>query len=192
MRQPIRLLLTLSCGVALGLGLTWLTVERGHGFGAVRAGPWTAWPRTGSPDADPYARAVLARSGEIPLALAEGLTFTASVDSRGAPLDGACAYRVTGRLPQARYWTLTLTDARGRLVDNEARRHGFVSREVLRDATGAFDMAVGPRVAPGNWLPSGRPGPFALALRLYDTPVSATAFALDAASLPAIERGDCT
>jgi len=183
--------MTLVLGVALGLALTWAAVERGYGFGAVKAGPWTAWPRTGSPDADPYARAVLSRSAEIPLALAEGLTFTATSDSGGVPLDGACRYTLSGALPQARYWTLTLTDARGRLVDNEARRYGFVSREILRDGAGAFNVAVGARVAPGNWLPVGRPGPFALVLRLYDTPVSATATTLDAGSLPAIARGGC-
>ena len=88
--------MTLVLGVALGLALTWAAVERGYGFGAVKAGPWTAWPRTGSPDADPYARAVLSRSAEIPLALAEGLTFTATSDSGGVPLDGACRYTLSG------------------------------------------------------------------------------------------------
>src|SRR3954465_8044933 len=99
-------MVTVAVGVALGLFVTWLAVERGYGFGAVRAGPWTAWPRTGSAEADPYARAVTARSAAIALGLAEGLMFVASADSTGAPLDPVCDYRVRGRTPPARAWTI--------------------------------------------------------------------------------------
>jgi hypothetical protein len=62
-------------GIALGLAVTFVTLERGFGFGAVQAGPWTAWPRVGASDIDPYARAVLSRTGEIPLAAAQGIAF---------------------------------------------------------------------------------------------------------------------
>ncbi len=84
-------------GVALGLAVTFVTLERGFGFGAVRAGPWTAWPRVGGSDIDPYARAVLSRTGEIPLANAQGIAFYARVDDSGAPLSGSCDYVDFGR-----------------------------------------------------------------------------------------------
>ena len=187
----IKTVLSLVYGVAMGLALTWFAIDRGHGFGAVRAGPWTAWPRAGTAEADPYARAALARSGETPLGLAEGLAFTAAEDSAGRPLDAACVYRLGGGLPQARYWTLTVTDTDGRLTANTAERYGFTSAEILRPASGAFEIWAARGAQPGNWLPLGAPAKFQLVLRLYDSPVSATSAALERASVPVIERGDC-
>ena len=95
METFIKALVTAAVGIGLGLFGTWLAVERGYGFGAVTAGAWTAWPKSGSNDADPYARAVIARTAEIPLGLAEGLMFVARGDDTGAPFDPAC-----GTLPR--------------------------------------------------------------------------------------------
>jgi hypothetical protein len=179
-------------GVALGLAATFVSVEHGLGFGAVRAGPWTAWPRSGAPDADPYARAALARSGELPLGLSEGLTFIAAADSAGAALKTDCAYEISGAMPVARFWTLTASSATGGLIGNAANRYGFTSTEILREARGAFVISAARGVQPGNWLPLGGPDGFVLTLRVYDTPVSATASALRAASLPLIKKMSCT
>ena len=180
-----------ALGVALGLAATWASVERGLGFGAVRAGPWTAWPRSGSPEADPYARAVLSKTGEVPLGLGEGLTFTATTDSTGAALLGSCGYDFSGPVPPARYWTLTAATPDGRLIGNAANRYGFTSAEIVRQAGGTFSIAVARDVQPGNWLPLGNAETFQLVLRLYDTPVSATASALGAKTMPAIARTEC-
>ena len=54
--------LTILVAAAIGLGATWLALTRGTAFGAVHIGAWTAWPRTGSSDIDPYARAGIART----------------------------------------------------------------------------------------------------------------------------------
>lgn len=181
-------------GIALvtGLGGTWLATAAGSGFGTLKAGPWISHPRNGAIDADPYAKAVIARSGEIPLGLGEGLSFVAGRDSAGQPLVGSCTYRVVGRVPPTRYWTITLHAPDGSLVPNEAQRFGFTSGELVRRADGVVSIAVSRQVQPGNWLPAGTAGRFQLALRLYDTPVSGTANALDAASLPRIEREGCS
>ena len=180
-----------SIALLLGLWSAYLAVSGDYPFGQVRAGAWRATPRVGSRDADPYARAVVARNAEIPLAIGEGLTLTATGDDLGRPLDPRCAYRVGSTTPQARYWTLTLYDGDGRPVVSELQRSGFTSAEVLRDADGRFSIAISREPMPGNWLrmpESGRPG---LALRLYDTPVAAGTAALDARTLPTIERLDC-
>ena len=157
----------------------------------MRVGPWVSYPRNGAIDADPYSKAVIARSGEIPLDLGEGLAFTATRDGAGQPLLGSCSYRIVGRLPPTRLWTLTLHGMDGSLIPNAAGRFGFTSGEVVRDAEGVVAVAVGRDAAAGNWLPVGAPGRFQLALRLYDTPVSGTASALDPALLPRIEREGC-
>jgi hypothetical protein len=178
-----------SLALLLGLGSAYWAVSGDYPFGKLRAGAWQAAPRVGSREADPYARAVLARNAEIPLAIGEGLTLTATEDDAGRPLDAGCAYRIGRVAPQARYWTLTLYDAAGRPVSTE--RSGFTSAEVLRDAEGGFSIAISREPMPGNWLRAPEEGRLGLAFRLYDTPVATGAATLDARTLPAVERLDC-
>jgi hypothetical protein len=178
-------------GIALGLALTFVALERGFGFGAVKSGPWTAWPRVGASDIDPYARAVLSRTGEIPLAAAQGIAFYARSDDTGAALSGACDYVVSGAVPAARFWTLTLTDSNGRLVENIARRYAFTSGEVLRHGDNSFQIAVAAQARPGNWLPSEAGKRFVLVLKLYDAIASASPAGLAGATTPTIKRGRC-
>jgi hypothetical protein len=179
-------------GVALGLAVTFVTLERGFGFGAVQAGPWTAWPRVGASDIDPYARAVLSRTGEIPLAAAQGIVFYARSDDAGAPLSGSCDYLISGAVPAARFWTLTLTNPNGRLVENAAHRYAFTSSEILRRGDNSFAISVAPEARPGNWLPSGAGTRFVLVLKLYDAIASASPSGLVGATTPAIRRGRCS
>jgi hypothetical protein len=131
------------------------------------------------------------RSGEIPLAAGEGLQLIASADSEGRPLDARCVYEVGPRVPDARYWTLSVTDQDGWPVDNPAHRHGFRSSEILRSAKGDFLITVAADVQPGNWLPIGRHGALLLVLRLYDSPLGATAGAIDRATAPRVSRVSC-
>jgi hypothetical protein len=180
-----------SVALLLGLGSAYWAVSRDYPFGQVRAGPWEAVPRVGSREADPYARAVIARSAEIPLAIGEGLTLTATADDAGRSLDARCAYRVGSATPQTRYWTLTLYDSEGNPVSSELQRSGFTSAELVRGADGRFSIAISREPMPGNWLRTPEQGRLSLALRLYDTPVAAGTAALDPRTLPSIERLDC-
>ncbi len=183
---------TLLVGVGLGLFATYMAVERGYGFGAVIAGAWTAWPKTGSPEADPYARAVMARSGEIPLGLAEGLMFVASADDDGRPFDPRCDYTIRGRLPPARAWTITVMSPGGFLIRNEIGRYGFTSGEIVRERETPVSITISRSARPGNWLPLGEETPFIVVLRLYDTIVRASASAIEARTMPSVQRGVCT
>jgi hypothetical protein len=185
------ILYAVSLALLLGLGSAWWAVSGDYRFGKIKAGAWTAAPRVGSRDADPYARALIARNGEIPLAVGEGLMFWANADDAGRSLEARCAYRVGSTTPPARAWTLALYGADGRPVVSELQRGGFTSSEVLRDAEGRFTIAIARDARPGNWLRMPESGRVSLALRLYDTPVAGGAAALDPRSLPAIERLDC-
>ncbi len=191
MALALKSLFVVALGVAIGLFATFLAVERGVGFGATRAGPWTGWPKSGSLEADPYTLAARARNGYTPLGLTEGLGFVARVDSAGAPLDSRCDYLVSGATPATRFWTLTVRTPEGRLVRTNADIHGLTSSEVVRDSSGGFVIDVAASARPGNWLPVAPGQPFALALRLYDTVVSAAANTLDAGMMPSIRRGRC-
>jgi hypothetical protein len=183
---------TLLLAAAIGLGATWLTLTRGVAFGALRIGAWTAWPRSGSVDIDPYARAIIARSGELPIGTGDGVAFYARTDDAGKDLDGRCTFVLSGMTPPARYWTLTLYDPEGRMVANAIDRHGFTSAEIVRDVGGRFAVSVGPRARAGNWLPSGGIERYVLVLRLYDTPIGVASMTSREGPMPAIARKDCS
>ena len=190
-RLLIGAFLALLIAAAIGLGTTWLALTRGTAFGAISIGAWTAWPRTGTADIDPYARAVIARTGELPLGTGDGIAFYARSDDAGNALDGRCETLLRGVTPAARFWTLTLYDPDGRLVANSANRYGFTSQEIVRFADGSFEIVVAPRARPRNWLPSGGADRYVLVLRLYDTPVGAASRIGREAPMPSITRRAC-
>lgn len=191
MRLLLGSLLALVVAAVIGLGATFLALNRGTAFGAITIGAWTAWPRAGTSDIDPYARANLARTGVLPVASGDGVAFLARADDNGNPLDGRCDVLLSGITPQARFWTVTLYDAQGQLVGNGVGRQGFTSQEVLRRSDGSFDIVVSPRARPGNWLPTGGIERYVLVLRLYDTPVGVATRAAREAPMPAINVRSC-
>ena len=75
-------LLALVLATVVGLGATWMTATRGTDFGTLKIGAWTARPKTGTADADPYSRASIARSGELPIGTGDGVAFSATTDDR--------------------------------------------------------------------------------------------------------------
>ncbi|MDQ8728566.1 DUF1214 domain-containing protein [Bradyrhizobium sp. LHD-71] len=184
-------LIALVIATAVGLGMTWITSTQGLSFGAVRIGPWTAWPRTGTSDIDPYARAAVARSGELPIGSGDGVAFIARSDDKGRPLDGRCDVAISGITPAARFWTLTLYDPQGHLVSNSLQRYGFTSQEIVRGADGAFEIHIAPRSRAGNWLPTGGLDRYLLVMRLYDTPVGVSTRTQKDAPMPAIVTTGC-
>src|SRR6516225_4229193 len=119
-----------------------MTTTRGTEIGALTIGAWTARPRTGTADVDPYSRATIVRNGELPIGTGDGVAFTASTDDKRKPLDGRCDVVVSGVTPAARFWTLTLYDQKGRLVANSLQRYGFTSQELVRGAEANWRPAV--------------------------------------------------
>jgi hypothetical protein len=185
-------LLAFLVAAAIGLGTTWFVLNEGVAYGGVTVGAWTAWPRNGTPEVDPYARAMLARTGELPVGSGDGVTFYARADDGGRLFDGRCDMILSGTTPQARFWTLALYDPEGRLVANSVRRYGFTSQEVIRGADGTFEIMIGPRARPGNWLPTGGVERYVLALRLYDTPVGLASRTGRDMPMPAVQQRGCT
>lgn len=177
---------------AVGLGLTWTTAMRGVNVGTVTIGAWTARPKTGTSGIDPYSRAAIARSGELPIGTGDGVTFTATTDDSGRALDGRCDVIVKGVTPAARFWTLTLYDPKGQLVANSLQRYGFTSQEIVRSSDGAFELRIAARSRAGNWIPTGGLDRYQLMLRLYDTPVGVATRSQKDAPMPSIATAGCS
>jgi hypothetical protein len=184
-------LLTFAIAAAVGLSMTWAVLTRGTPFGALTIGTWTAWPKNGTADIDPYARATVARTGELPIGSGDGVAFYTRSDDSGRSLDGRCEVVVSGTTPAARFWTVTLYDVEGRLIDNSLKRNGFTSQEIVRHPDGSFEILIGPRARPGNWLPTGGVERYVLAFRLYDTPVGVATRAGREAPMPAVNVKAC-
>ncbi len=188
----LKALCVIFVGILVGLATTYYAVEHGEGFGAVHAGPWTGFPKNGAGDADPYARAIISRTAEIPLGLAEGLKHSvARTDGRGEKLDPRCDYIGTRPGTGGARLDHDVDGPHGALIDDSAKLYSFTSAAILRGEDGLFTITISRAARPGNWLPLGQAKEFEIVLHLYDTPVSATAAALDAAAMPSITRGRC-
>jgi hypothetical protein len=184
-------LVALALAAVVGLGSTWMTTTRGTELGTLTIGAWTARPRTGTVDIDPYSRATITRNGELPIGTGDGIAFTATTDDKRKPLDGRCDVVVSGVTPAARFWTLSLYDNKGRLVANALQRYGFTSQEIVRGADGGFEIRVASRSRAGNWLPTGGIERYSLMLRLYDTPVGVATRTQRDAPMPQIATVGC-
>lgn len=191
MRLVLGSLFAFLVAAGLGLGMTWLALSKGIAFGGVTVGAWTAWPKVGTSDIDPYARASVARTGQLPIGSGDGIAFFARADDEGRLFDGRCDVAVRGTTPPARFWTLTLHAPDGRLVANSINRYGFTSQEIVRRTDGSFEIVIAPRARPGNWLPTGGVERYVLVIRLYDTPVGVATRSGREALMPSIMRGPC-
>lgn len=189
MAPVIKLVLAGTLGILLGLLVT-IAALRPQARG-VDAGPWHGSLREGAVDADPYALASIQRAGTLPLGAAEGVSFIAASDTSGSPLSPSCTYQLDGAFPPARFWTVSVLTPEGLPIANPAKRYGFTSAEILRGDGGAAVILVGAEARSGNWLPVDPSIPFVLALRLYDTGLSATGVGLSGRSMPTITRIGC-
>ena len=192
MRLILTTLTALLLATAVGVGATWMTTTRGTEIGALTIGAWTARPRTGTADVDPYSRATIVRNGELPIGTGDGVAFTATTDDKKKALDGRCDVVVSGVTPPARFWTLTLYDRKGHLVANSLQRYGFTSQEIVRASDGSFEIRIASRSRAGNWLPTGGIERYALMLRLYDTPVGVATRTQRDAPMPSIATVGCS
>lgn len=133
---------------------------------------WTFSPASGSWGVDYLSRAATARVGIGGNLAADGIDATARVDASGQKLQGAHSYVIEFSPPPPvnAFWSLTLVDAEGRLVDNMLNRYS-VRGDRLRKQGGAVRVHVQLRPpeddARTNWLPAPK-GPFQLVLRLYE------------------------
>jgi hypothetical protein len=185
-------ILVLCIAALVGVGTTWMTTTRGTELGTLTIGAWTARPRAGTSDVDPYSRATITRNGELPIGTGDGIAFTTRLDDHKRPLDGRCDVVVSGVTPPARFWTLTLYDGKGHLVANSLQRYGFTSEEVVRSADGTFEIHIASRARAGNWLPTGGIERYTLMLRLYDTPVGVATRSKRDAPMPTIATAGCS
>ncbi len=191
LRTVLLAALVLAIAIGGGAASVWYALQAQEGVGAVTVGQWTAFPDLGTPQADPYSKARIAREGVLSLGLAEGLTFTAQRDSNGAGLRRNCAYRIEGTFPPARLWTLyTIEPSNSLIQSGHLRLPALHSIEALRRPDNSVSISIGRNSSSGNWLPVSGVGPMSVVLTLYDSP-AANSSGIGDVALPKIVKVAC-
>ncbi len=184
----------LFLGIVLigGLGSSWYMVQAGSGLTTARSGPWVSWTSAARADADPYTRAHFSRDGTLPLTSEIAATYLTRVDSAGNKLQPTCEYALDGVDLAAPWWSLTVFDDQGRLIENPLRRYGYTSGTVALRANGSFTITLARDVRPGNWVPTGGTRRLALLLTVLEPPTSVEGWtANEELKLPSIRRVSC-
>jgi hypothetical protein len=189
MRTALKIFAVAVIGTLLGLMTTLFVLLRGTMGGDVADGPWRTNLETGSAASGPYLRASVAVHGLLALNRSETIYYTAARDGSGAPLDGACTYKVEGRDPPTRWWSITAYGADDFLIPNPAGLYSASKPSVTRAADGTFTVTVARARADGDWIPVA-PGRFSLTLRLYN-PDPAVAADPAHVALPTIVKERC-
>jgi hypothetical protein len=189
MRIALKILAVIVVGAILGLAATWLTVIRGTMAGAIDDGPWRTSLDAGSRGGGIYLRARVAVHGLLALNRSETMYYTASQDGGGARFDGACTWRIEGRDPPARWWSITAYGADDFLIPNAAGRYSVSKNSVRRAADGRFTITLSKRPAVRNWIALAD-GRFNVSLRLYN-PDPKVAADPQHVVLPTIEKVSC-
>lgn len=188
LRFLLKLLAVLIIGTALGLAATWLSVSR-LSIGTVSDGPWRTSLLIGSEQSGPYLRANVALHGLFALNRGETMYYTADHDSAGGWLDGNCVYKIEGREPSARWWSITAYGADDYLMANKYGKWSISGETVQLKSDSTFVITASPRKAFSNWLPLTQRR-FSLTIRLYN-PGAGVVNDPANAMLPTIKRSVC-
>jgi hypothetical protein len=179
--------------IALGLGSAWWVLKKAPWLvTSVTVGAWKTNLRAGSTDADMYTRAAIALNGLLALGREETMYFVATHDDTGAALRAQCRYRITGKPPLARWWSVTAYADDLFLFDAPNGAYSLNGDTATLDNAGRFAFTTGPVVTDNShWLPTPGKGGVLLALRLYN-PEPALQAAPATLMPPTIARlGDC-
>jgi hypothetical protein len=195
MRSLLLLIAVFVASLVLGISSARYMIEHGSPLTTKRVGPWASWVNEGNPNADPYTKAHLARSGRLPLTSTTARYFSATTDNEGDTLTSACEYLIEGGALNARWWSIAVYDERGSLIENPSQRYSFNSEEAIRRSDGTYRIALASNARPENWLPSGSGDErkLVLMLRIYsprETDSSGIGQIPDD-RLPKIERKAC-
>ena len=172
MKRPVKIVLgvlvALILGGVIGIGSAVLAFEQGASAGNVINGPWRTNLAVGSQQADLYTRAWVAVHGLLALNQSETIYYHAYSDDNNQLLSGDSVYRIEGKAPDARWWSITLYGEDDFLIPNELNRYSYSGNSVTYDRDGKFTIYISKAQQPGDWLPMGDQKKFSLSLRLYN------------------------
>ena len=159
-----KVMLCIVASIILAGVATWLTISTQSD--SIRNGPWTKEILGESHSGGMYAR--VRAFSKWALRPSEAIYFAATEDSGGKALSNGCTYRIEGRDPDSRWWSITPYKSR-RLISNSKNRYSFSKTTVARHTDGSWTILFSRREQPENWLPlSQGDGPLTIFLRCYN------------------------
>ncbi|MDD5312492.1 MAG: DUF1214 domain-containing protein [Dehalococcoidia bacterium] len=164
----IAALIALVLGSAVGVGSALVAYDAVASAYSVKNGPWQTSLAVGSEDASLYTRASVAVHALLALRKSETVYYTAYKDDNGDPLNSNYVYRIEGKNPDARWWSITVYGADDFLIANELNRYSYNMNNVASNADGSYTIYLSRNQRSGNWLPLGNQSKFSLSLRLYN------------------------
>ena len=163
----LRFVVFVLIAIMLGLGLTSLSLSTGSALATKSERGWKSWKNAGHVDADPYTRAYIAKTGQLPFPPQIAQTYYALYDNAHRRLHTSCTYLIEGPPVEAKWWTLAVYDYNGKIFENPVQRYSFNAESAMVRFEGGFHIYVSQTPQPENWLPVGSQGPFILVYRLY-------------------------
>ena len=188
----IRFVAYIFLAILIGFGLTALSLSTGSGLAAKRVSGWKSWKASGHMNADPYTRAFIAKTGQLPLPPNIVQTYFALYDNAHRRLHTSCTYVVESSAVHAKWWTIAAYNHKGEVFKNDYGRYSFNAGSSMIQFDGGFRIFLSQSVQAKNWLPLGDQGPFVLVLRLYRKQLSEAQIKNDGeVPLPLIKRVSC-
>lgn len=194
----IRWMATIVLAVLTGFGSAlwlagWTPLDPPGLFRSIEVDGWTSDPAIGSPAADPYTRAYVARRGLLGLRREEATYYLRVNDDDGNALREDCAYVLEGEVPDARWWSVTLYAGDYFLAQNGDDAHSIdASRATIGD-DGRWRATIQPE-PPGDgsfWISSRQAGRFDLLYRLYNADPAVLETPETALVVPSVIRLGC-
>lgn len=178
-------------GLVLGAGSALLVIYNGQELGQTRSDGWLGNRSVGSSRADPWTRAIIARTGLLALNRSETIYFTRYRDDQDRPLRADCDYALTGEGLPSRWWSVSIYGADDFLPPNTDHAYSIDATRIVAGPDGHWTATIGQQRGEAvNWISSKAAGTFSLTLRIYNpTP---EALASDTAiAFPALRRLAC-
>ncbi|MCX6005264.1 MAG: DUF1214 domain-containing protein [Chloroflexi bacterium] len=164
----IAALIAIVLGSAIGIGSAFVAYDAVASAYSIKNGPWQTSLAVGSEQANPYTRAAVAVHALLALKQSETIYYTAYRDDNGDPLSGNYVYRIEGKNPDARWWSITVYGADDFLIPNELNRYSYNMNNATYNEDGFYNIYLSRTQRSGDWLPLGNQNKFSLSLRLYN------------------------
>lgn len=172
MKKPFKFLIAALIALIVGDSIGYFSVDPMlnliTNMSGVQNGPWSTSLAVGGTSANPYLRAWVAKHGLLALTKSETIYLSAAVDDNREPLLGNCDYRIEGKAPDTRWWSITVYGEDDFLIPNEQRCYSWCCTEMKLEPGGSFEIYLCRTPKEGCWLPTGQAEKLILMLRLYN------------------------
>jgi hypothetical protein len=187
LRGSLKFALSALAAGTVGLASVTAAIDGSIGGISESLGQWKIWPLAGAAAADPYTRAHFIAGDRLPPNSFEVQEYETSVDSEGRSLDASCTYRLSGRMPPTRWWSVWAM-VPGASADQQPG--GVTSNDVVYDANSEVMIALSASPQTGQWVHLTDSGSFTVIMRLYNPAVNFRRN-VKQEPLPVLARANC-